>query len=224
MRKNRIPVLSAKRLRSIDEAARAKFGIPTLVLMENAGRAVYEEAARRLKNKKRRRVVLFCGAGNNGGDGFVCARHLFNNGIPVTVYLLGKKSKIKGAAGKNLEILEKLGIIPVKVYKSSFNKIAPDIRKSDLVIDAIFGVGLDRDVKQPHKGIIDLINASKKPVVAIDISSGLDSDKGLIRGSAIKAGITVTFQAMKKGMRLKNGPAYSGRIKVADISIPKALL
>ena len=220
--------LNRKQLQKIDQLATAKYGIPSIILMENAGRAAAEESIRFIR-KKSAKIVVICGKGNNGGDGFVIARHLHNKYSKVTVIYLGnikdKKSR-SAASGEprlgreatdiNLNIVRKLGI---PIYP--LNKSVPILLKSaDIIIDAIFGIGLTRAIQGPVKELIVQINSLNKPVVAVDIPSGLDTDSGRPLGIAIMAKMTVTFGYPKIGFKNKEAKRYTGRVIVADISLP----
>jgi len=204
--------ITAKQAKEIDRVAREKFGIPTLVLMENAGRAVAEHAIGMCK-KHRPKVAIFCGKGNNGGDGFVAARHLLIKASKVSVYLIGSRREVRGEAKTNLDIFLKMG---QKVLRPS-KKLPSEVAKFDIVIDAIFGVGLKGKIKGPAARIIDIINNTARKILAVDIPSGLDATTGEASGACIKANETVTFVAPKKGFFKKDGPALSGKIKTVDI-------
>jgi len=224
--------LTRNQLQKIDQLATDKYGIPSIILMENAGRAAAEEtikltqllrAGAGLVRKKSAKVVVICGKGNNGGDGFVIARHLHNNHYKVSVIYLGdikdRKSRSE-ATDINLNIARKLGI---PMY--TLNKSVPGLLKSaDVIIDAIFGIGLTRDIQSPIKELIAQINSLKKPVLAVDIPSGLDTDSGKPLGITIKARTTVTFGYPKIGFKNPESRKYTGKIIVADISLPNNLV
>lgn len=207
---------SALEMREIDRRAKEEFSIPTLLLMENAGERVAEVALEMLQGN---RVVVVAGKGNNGGDGVASARHLFNLGIEVKVLLLGRKEEVTGDAKVNLEIAEKMGIEIIEMPDN-----LPDfLRESDLVIDAIFGTGLKGEVTSPFREAIEAINSSGKPVLSVDIPSGI-GDNGEVLGVAVKADKTVTLALPKRGIILFPGAEYAGEIIVADIGIPCQLL
>jgi NAD(P)H-hydrate epimerase len=197
-------LISVSEAQKFDRLAQEKFGIPPMVLMENAGRSVAEEALKMLGKKKR--VVVVCGVGNNGGDGFVAARHLLNAGKKVKVFIVGDEDKLKPDPRTNLDILRKI--------KTRFIRALP---KTDLIIDAIFGIGLTSEVREPFFGVIDLMNRAKIPILAVDVPSGLDADSGKVLGAAIQAKRTVTFVAAKKGFYKLEGPKCCGKVIVKDI-------
>jgi hydroxyethylthiazole kinase-like uncharacterized protein yjeF len=216
--------ITAEQMKKVDKAAIDEFGIPSLVLMENAGRAASDIAYNMLIDKKNR-VICICGKGNNGGDGFVCTRHLINKGINVLVFLTCSRNKLKGDAKINFSILEKMNASIYELTKEdNFANLENEIINSELVVDAIFGIGITGKIKEPYSKIIEIINKNKNKVLALDIPSGLDATEGISLGSCIKADKTITFAACKAGLVKNQGLEYSGKIIVADISIPKQLL
>ncbi len=201
-----------------DKRAREIYGIPTLVLMENAGRSVAEEALKILKNRKEK-IAIFCGKGNNGGDGFVCARHLLVKGIKPDIFLTGKIFEVKDEAKINLEILLKLKQKIIEVNEENLNLVGDKISKYDLIIDALLGVGLKGKVRGIFRNLIEMINSSRAYILSIDIPSGLDATTGKILGVCVKAKKTVTFISPKRGMFKDKGPKCCGRIKTVDLGI-----
>jgi len=195
---------------------RDEYNIPTLLLMENAGRAVAEEAARFKKGK----IAVFCGRGNNGGDGFVAARHLSALGIKTDVFLAGKIGDVSAEAKVNLDILLKLGKRVKEVDAQSLRKIKNKIREYGFIIDALLGVGLKGKVRDIQSGLIGAINNSRAYILSVDIPSGLDATTGAVLGCCVKAHKTVTFVALKQGMVTGDGPKYCGRIVVKDLGVP----
>lgn len=169
---------------------------------------------RRTRDEGRKTIAIVCGVGNNGGDGLVAARHLLNAGVKVQVCLIGKISKLKPDPKTNLNILEKMG---VKVKRVKTLKGLKGIGKAGLIIDALFGIGLSSEVREPYASIIDFLNRSRKPILAVDVPSGLDADTGQAPGIAVKAKRTVTFVAKKKGFR--RASRYCGKVVVRDIGI-----
>ncbi len=216
--------VSAKKMKDIDRAAIEEFKVPSIVLMENAGRAAADTAYSMLIDRKSK-VICVCGKGNNGGDGFVCTRHLVNKGVNVLVFLTCNRDQLKGDAKINFSILEKMNISIYELTKEgNFTNLENEIINSELVIDAIFGIGISGEIREPYSKIIEIINKNKNKTLALDIPSGLDATEGISLGSCIKADKTVTFAACKTGLVRNQGLEYSGEIVVAEISIPKQLL
>lgn len=217
--------VTSKQIQNLDNIAINKHKIDSLFLMENAGRVVSEEVASILKNKKTKKVVVICGKGNNGGDGFVAARYLINQGFEVKNFLIGKVKEITSDAYANLDMLLKLN---QKIFEVSgpkaFNSQKKNIKDCAVVIDAIFGVGLKGELREPCKTIIKFLNRSKKIVISVDVPSGLDANTGLPLGTCVKADRTVTFTLAKKGFFINQGPKFIGKLRIADIGIPKNLI
>jgi len=210
-------VLDRLSVRAVDRAAIVEYGIPGVVLMENAARGLAVEALDML-GAATGSVVIVCGTGNNGGDGWALARHLHNAGVRVTVAPLGEP-RPGGDAAVNCGICRKMAL----------REIAPDdlpahLDGCDLIVDAIFGTGLDRRVTGPAAEVIDRINHSGRQVLAVDVPSGLDCDTGEPLGRAVKAARTVTFVAHKPAMNVAAAREHLGRIVVADIGAPVELL
>lgn len=213
-------VITSEEMRQLDKAAQTRFGIPGLILMENAGVQSVRYIEESYGNLKDKNIAVVCGKGNNGGDGLVIARHLTNKGAYASVYLLSDAKEISRDSKTNLEIIKRM---KMPVYTGASN-IQSGLKKADIIIDAIFGTGLKKDISGIYAKAIDLINRSEKPVMAVDIPSGIDSDNGRIKGCAVKADLTVTFCLPKIGHFIYPGAEYSGTLKIADISIPKGLV
>lgn len=215
--------VTAQEMRNLDRTAINDYGIPGLVLMENAGLAVVKAVREKLGGVGDKVVTIFAGKGNNGGDGLVAARHLHNSGAEVKVLLLAEPGEITGDAAVNLSIWNKMGqkVYPV-LRGDDFNAVRLFLVKTDLIIDAIYGTGFKGAVREPVGRILEAINASGKPVVAVDIPSGLEADTGKVSGPCIRATVTVTFALPKLGLLFEPGAGYVGELKVADISIPAA--
>lgn len=217
--------ITSQEMREIDKRTQEEFGISAVVLMENAGRAAFRVAFDMLSKQEHKRVICICGKGNNGGDGFVCARHLINNGVDTDIFLLGEPDELKGNAKINYDILRKMGkVIKILKTKDDSEFLKSELRGAQLLIDAIFGIGLSAEVKEPYKSVIDLMNQSGKPILALDVPSGLDATDGKMLGACIKAAKTVTFALPKIGFTKNDGPLYTGKLITVDISIPKTLL
>ena len=213
--------LSAKEAKDIDLFAQKELGIQALVLMENAGRCVFEESLKLLKNDKS--VAIFCGNGNNGGDGLVAARHFITAGFNPDLYLVGSFQGLSAEAGKNLKILLKLRKKITCLNKNNLLIFKKKTGKYDLIIDALFGIGLSRPIEEPYLTLINLINSAKAKRLSVDIPSGMDATSGEILGSCVKADRTVTFIAKKQAMASGEGKKYCGNIVVKDIGVPRDL-
>ena len=215
--------LGRKESQKLDQEAIEKLTIPSIVLMENAGRGVADILLSQYTSGK---VVICCGKGNNAGDGFVVARHLDNQNIPVQVLLFSSPDDLARDAHINYQIAVNSGIVVEHcAFKESFTKeIENQLAQAGWIVDAIFGTGLVGNVRSPYDEIIATMNASKIPILAIDIPSGLDCDTGKPLGQAIKAKTTVTFVALKKGFQNPEAQPFLGQVHVIDIGIPKRLL
>jgi NAD(P)H-hydrate epimerase len=209
--------ITAQEAKNIDIKARDSLGIPTLVLMENAGRQVAQEALKMLHRGKR--VVIFCGKGNNGGDGFVAARHLLVKGIRPDIFLAGKINAVENEARQNLDILLRLKTKIIEVAGENLYLLKNRVLRYNLIIDALLGIGLSGEVRGILKDLIGIINLSKAKVLSIDIPSGLDATTGRALGCCVKADRTVTFVARKRGMIKGEGPKNCGRVVVRDLGI-----
>ncbi len=218
-------LLTAEEMQKLDRKAINELGIPGVVLMENAGLQVVEAIYRMIGDPKGKTVTIFAGKGNNGGDGFVIARHLINAGADVKVMLLAEVKDITGDAKINLDILQRMGqkLHPV-INPNSLNIVKLAMVYTDLIVDAIFGTGFKGAVPDYIGNVIEIINTSGKPVISVDIPSGLEANTGKVHGPCIKAHVTVTFAHPKLGQFIQQGPEYVGELTVADISIPPDLV
>jgi NAD(P)H-hydrate epimerase len=216
-------VMSREEVRAFDSWAINTLGVPGVVLMENAGRSCAELINEKLSDIVRPKVCIFCGTGNNGGDGYVIARHLLNNGFVVVVVICGDRSRIKGDAKTNLDILERLGqaVEHLSLEKGDIGgRVARFAAGADMVVDGLFGTGLKGQLSAGYKEFIEAINSQGCPIAAIDIPSGLDCDSGRPLGAAIRASYTVTFVAVKKGFVLGEAASeYTGEVFVASIGV-----
>ncbi len=225
-----------ERARELDSIAEKDFDIPTILLMENAGRYVAEHTTEALKKVGGGHALVVAGGGNNGGDGFCAAKHIKNKAVNVSVALLVNEEKIKGDSLQNFKIIKKMGI-PIHRVSSAeeLGKLMPD---RGVIIDAIFGTGLSRDIESPFfREVIEKINRWRdevrgrgeerwkrdRKVIAVDIPSGLDSNTGNPRPISVKADITVTFAPAKVGLFTGNSVLFAGEVKVEDIGIPLEL-
>jgi len=220
-------VMSRDEVRAFDSWAINELGLPGVVLMENAGRSCAELIKEKLAGIEGAAVCIFCGTGNNGGDGYVIARHLLGTGCTVTVVICGDRNKIKGDAKINLDVLEKLGgpVEQLDMKDADIpGRVEAFIGGADMVVDGIFGTGLKGQLKDEYKILIKSINALNYPVLAVDIPSGLDCDTGKVLGAAIRAKYTVTFVAVKRGFTLTESISeYTGEIFVASIGVEPSL-
>jgi len=215
-------VMSRDEVRAFDAWAINTLGIPGVVLMENAGRSCAKLLEDKLKDVDKPKVCIFCGTGNNGGDGYVIARHLINRCVSVTVVICGDRGKIKGDAKINLDILERMGQ-SIELLNPVENDISEHVQRfcvgADIIVDGLFGTGLKGQLSDPYRRLIESINDCSIPVLAVDIPSGLDCDTGDLLGAAIRAAWTVTFVAVKKGFVSANAAQYTGEIFIASIGI-----
>ena len=216
-------ILTARQMRSIDRRAIRAFGVPEIVLMENAGLQVFAFLRNVYQDLPVRRILLLCGGGNNGGDAFVVARHLKGRGIPFEPVLFGAREKIRGSAAINLKALERSGVTPREVRTAAqWKRVRPLLDRSDLVVDGILGTGLSRPVEGLLAGVFGEVNAAEADVVAIDIPSGLSGDTAELPGPCISADYTVTFARPKIAHLFPPAEAQCGELHVADIGIPAA--
>jgi ADP-dependent NAD(P)H-hydrate dehydratase / NAD(P)H-hydrate epimerase len=218
-------VLSAGQMRAVDRAAIEHTGLPSVILMENAGRGVAEAVLRRVPAPASRAllVAVACGGGNNGGDGFVVARHLALRGVQVRVLLAVARAKLTGDAATNLRALEGLAGISVADFSGSTqpNDWQQALSGVDVILDALFGTGLNARIAGAPEAAIAAINAAPVMKVAVDIPSGLDADTGQARGPAVRADVTLTMGARKLGLVI-DPDVKVGEIEVVDLGVPIA--
>jgi ADP-dependent NAD(P)H-hydrate dehydratase / NAD(P)H-hydrate epimerase len=218
-------VLNTAQMREADSRTIQDIGIPSIVLMENAGRQVVAALEGSYSDLLTRHVAVLCGRGSNGGDGFVVARTLHQRGIAVSVFVLGAIADVRGDARLNLEILGRLGLTTVEIAdEQAWELHFSEIGECDLIIDAMFGTGL----KGPLVGVLETVvadvNSSGIPVVAVDLPSGLSGDTPDLIGDCIHAAITVTLGAPKLPLVLPPGEVCAGHVVIADIGIPSDVL
>ncbi len=213
-------ILDRASVRAVDRAAVQEYGVPSIVLMENAARGLAAEALDMLAGPRREaapQVLIVCGPGNNGGDGYALGRHLHNAGIDPVFWPLGEPAAGTDAA-INRGICRRIGLQEIEAGRREA------FRGADLIVDAIFGTGLDRPVSGLPAEAIRWINGTRRPVLAVDVPSGLDCDTGRPLGEAVRACCTVTFVARKPGFLAAEAAACVGRVVVADIGAPIELL
>jgi ADP-dependent NAD(P)H-hydrate dehydratase / NAD(P)H-hydrate epimerase len=224
-------LVTAYQMQRMDHNTIHSFGIPGRVLMETAGRGAVEMFVRKfgiLTEKKpiRQKVGIIAGRGNNGGDGFVMGRCLVEKKIPTTIFLLSSRDKLTGDARANMRLAQKMiehtpGSALIEIPDAAELARQTDcIAAQDFFVDAIFGIGLNADVRGFYKEVIELVNGSGKPVFSVDIPSGLNADTGAVCGVAIQAEATATFAFAKAGHILYPGNQYTGDLEIVDIGIP----
>ena len=218
-------VLNASQMRDADRRAIEEIGLPSLVLMENAGRQTVAAIESIYADLSERHVGVLCGRGNNGGDGFVVARTLAQRDVDVSVFLLGRVADVRGDARTNLEILGRLGMTVVEVADSQAWELHfSEVTDCTLIVDAIFGTGLNAPLSGLIESVVADVNASGIPVVAIDLPSGLSADSHEAIGPCIDAGLTVTLAAPKLPLVLPPAETHAGDIVIADIGIPAEVI
>ena len=215
--------LSRNEVRDLDRRAIEEYGVPGVVLMENAGRGS-AELLRSLGVGGR--VVICCGKGNNGGDGFVIARHLDNAQISVRVLLFARAEDLAGDAAIHYRILAKSALPMVRFGAGSLDcqSLQQELATAEWIVDALFGTGLTGPVRPPFDQVIATINSTSARVLAVDIPSGLDCDTGQPLGAAVRADHTATFVALKKGFANPAAQEWLGKVHIIDIGIPRALI
>lgn len=215
----------AQEMRDIDKATVTQYGLPAVVLMENAGRAVAEKAVQLLGEAKNKKIFIVCGGGSNGGDGFVAARWLHNRGVRVKLFLSVTRDQVKGNASVHLEAALRMGIEFIDLTDArGMEKAYITIGFADLVVDALLGTGLQGAMRQIHQDCIELMNTAGPRILAVDIPSGVDADTGAVQDIAVQACCTVTFGLPKPGLLLHPGAGFAGEVEVAPIGIPLELL
>jgi NAD(P)H-hydrate epimerase len=211
--------LSRDQLRSLDRRAGAEFGVPSLVLMENAGRGAADVL---VALGIRGPVAVCCGKGNNGGDGLVLARHLALRGVRVGIHLFADPNELSADAAAQWQIVSALDL-PRRVWDLGnipAAELASEFARADWLVDGLYGTGLAGPVRPPLDAVINAMNAAPATIVALDIPSGLDADSGAPMGATIRARHTVTFAAPKLGFDNPDAGSFVGRVHVADIGFP----
>ena len=213
--------LSRAEVRGIDVRAADELGLPTLVLMENAGRGAADWLRNRVEAPSA--VLVACGPGNNGGDGGVVARHLDAWGYRVRVVWVARANELRGDAAVQWHVLDRSGI-DQECLEGEAAAGSLRLAEADWVVDALLGTGLSRPVEGPLAAAIEALNRSRKPILALDLPSGLDADTGRPLGVAVRAEATATFVAPKLGFDAPGAAAYTGEVAVVDIGVPRRLL
>ena len=218
-------ILTADEMREIDRKTAEQYGTPSIVLMENAGLNLYMELARRFPDLERRRIVIVCGKGNNGGDGMVLARQLVQRNIHPQIILLAKQSDVSGDAGVQADILRKSEIsIHEAPTPEAWKKLAGALATADIVVDAILGTGLSKRVEGLYRTVIEAINQTKAFVIAVDIPSGMPTDSTSGGQPVVRADLTVTFTAPKIAHVFNEDQEAIGELVVVPIGSPRQLL
>jgi NAD(P)H-hydrate epimerase len=228
----RLRPLSREEVRSIDARAASDLDVPTILLMENAGRGAAALLAVRVASgagSAPPRVLVLCGPGNNGGDGGVVARHLDLWGFPARVVWFTDPAHLRGDAAAQWSILEKSGLDqdcwqPHPDHASDPARLDALLAGSDWLVDGLLGTGVTRPVEGTLRAVIEAVNRSGKPVLALDLPSGLDADRGVPLGAAVRATATATFVAPKLGFDAPGARDYTGEVTVIDIGAPRCLL
>lgn len=211
--------LTRRQLREVDRLAIERYGIPGIVLMENAARAATDVAWRMVHQQTDAHVLILCGGGNNGGDGLAIARHLHNRGLRLAIGLTIDPAKYTGDARINHTI--------AAAMKLPLQPATPDLIAAadyDLVIDAVFGTGLEQSPRPPFDRLAAAVNHGRSHVLAIDIPSGLDADTGRPLGACIQASHTITFVAEKIGFAAPDARPCLGEVSIGDIGCPRELI
>jgi len=219
-------IVTSEEMRKLDSSAIKNYGIPGIVLMENAGLQVLNKITSILQGQiAGKRIAVICGKGNNGGDGMVAARHLMNMGADVKLFLLARPDEIKGDAGVNLIILQRMN---AKIYlllnEKDLHRLEISLIYSHLVIDAIYGTGFKGNTNDMVSKLISMVNDNKRTVISVDLPSGMEADTGKVFRECIKANYTVTFGLPKLGMFLEPACRFVGELTIADISLPRKLV
>lgn len=223
-----IPILTGAAMRGADERTIEELAIPGFTLMETAGRAIASQIEEFVGPVGGRRVGVLCGKGNNGGDGLVVARQLAIKSARVKVLLMGQPEDLSPDASANLEILRNLAAwdsgldLEILFYESATS--LERLGNLQLIVDALLGTGIERELAEPIRSVVNWINRQDASVVAVDMPTGLSTDTGRILGAAVKADMTVTMAAMKVGQLMEDGPAHAGDLRVVEIGIPRSTL
>ncbi|HEV8335496.1 MAG TPA: NAD(P)H-hydrate dehydratase [Candidatus Polarisedimenticolia bacterium] len=215
-------ILDSRQTKSIDQRATRDYGIPGIVLMENAGLQIVDFLESRYDDLEDRGILILCGKGNNGGDGLVAARHLHNRGYDLQVLLFGRRSEIKGEPLTNLSILEKMSVeVREIVDVRAWHEFLPELARYDMVLDALLGTGARGGVKGYLEEVIRDVNNAAAERVAVDLPSGLSADSNEVPGQCVQADATVTFACPKIPLVFLPSEEKAGEVYVADIGIPE---
>lgn len=217
---------SVEECRKIDELSTLEFGVPSEILMEAAGAVAAREILQAffLETRRRSRVVIACGPGNNGADGLVVARHLHSAGVrDVVAIVLAPNEKTSELFGVQLARARAQGVVLIDGL-SDLDAASREIERATLIVDALFGIGLRSDVEAPYRTLIERMNFSRAPIASLDTPSGLDANRGVALGIGVEADATFTFGMAKPGFFVSHGPKHVGRLHVLPIGFPKQLV
>ena len=215
-----LKLTSAAQMREMDRRTIEDFGVPSLVLMENAALRVVEVIAERFGPLRGKRIGVVCGKGNNGGDGLAVARHLATRfGAEIEVWLAAEPQLLTGDAAANFKMASRFGL-------SFLTSDSPRMKGGgvDLIVDALLGTGIKGSVEGELAEVIKAVNENDCPIIAVDVPSGLDADTGKVEGACVKATLTVTFALPKFGLMVYPGAEYVGELIVADIGMPRQVM
>src|SRR6478672_7267387 len=218
-------VLNTQQMREADRRTIDEIGIPSIVLMENAGRQAVAAMEAAFEDLPTTRVGVMCGRGNNGGDGFVVARTLIQRGIETSVFLLGSVADVRGDARTNLEVLGRIGLTVVEITNAQEWELHfSEVSQCELIVDAILGTGFHGQLSGLLETVVADLNGLGVPIVSIDLPTGLSADTAEVEGEAIEASMTITLGAPKIPLVLPPADTYSGDLVIADIGIPFPIL
>jgi NAD(P)H-hydrate epimerase len=215
--------VSAATMRELDKMA-VTSGISILTLMENAGEAVAEKVKKLFDNYKTTKIAIFCGKGNNGGDGFVAARKLKESNFDVHAYLMSKQDEVKNEAAINLRSFIKIGGAIEQICSEADIEQLKNRLNYSLIIDALLGTGFTGSISGALKKLIEVLNSSGIPILAIDVPSGLNATTGKVEPISIRAKWTISFALPKKGFYQNDGAFYTGLLQIVNIGFPEELI
>ena len=221
-----VRLIKAEVMRELDLEATRRFHIPSIILMENAGLSVVQAIRQHYwgGDPDGWKALILAGPGNNGGDGLVVGRHLFNRGARVEIILTAPPDSYRGDAAVNLQVVAAAGIPHWVLDVGSLGRLEESLQAADLVVDALFGTGFRGLPREPVASLINMVNETGKPVLAVDLPSGIEADTGKVAGACIRANLTVTLGLPKLGLYLDPGAGYAGEVVVGDISFPPSLI
>jgi len=219
-----IPLFSTKQIRQIDDYAINKLHIPGIVLMENASREIFEKIIARIETLDNPVLGFVCGKGNNGGDGFATARHFSNAGYEVNIVYLGSENEMSEDCKLNFKVLKKISTTKKNIKLKKFNSVSSlnSLKNCKVIFDALLGSGIQGELREPYRSIVNKLNNFNAIKIAIDIPSGVDADSGFSE-LAFKSDYTITLGQLKKGLFIGDGYVYSGEVEKGGIGIPDSL-